>query len=295
MDWLVLGQTKEVPAMDVINGLVNDLKKEAADIQSLGRALLPAEVARVKAIGEAVPLLENANALLDAEVPNNLITYKIANDVGGKLKRGARIACNFWNRFIVPCDNIVMRLGTFTAQNNTIARSYQPYSGDGVLYGRIEFNTKFLDQFTDNQIAGTVVHELGHTIGYGWDEWTPLFNEGTGKFTDKAITDLVSLKEMLVELDGGGGTALSHWDEETFGGELMTGYKDPVEHVLPVTIDVCRLLGHVVAERLTEKTDLTALLDEASQVEFTRHGQAKALDLDYFQETDIFEELPHHA
>ena len=27
-----------------------------------------------------------------------------------------------------------------------------------------------------------------------------------------------------VEQDGGSGTAGSHWDEETFGNELMTGY-----------------------------------------------------------------------
>ncbi len=27
-----------------------------------------------------------------------------------------------------------------------------------------------------------------------------------------------------VEQDGGAGTAGSHWDEETFGNELMTGY-----------------------------------------------------------------------
>jgi hypothetical protein len=38
---------------------------------------------------------------------------------------------------------------------------------------------------------------------------------------------------MEVELEGGGGTALSHWDEETFDRELMTGYKTPASMSFP--------------------------------------------------------------
>jgi hypothetical protein len=33
-----------------------------------------------------------------------------------------------------------------------------------------------------------------------------------------------------VEQDGGSGTALGHWDEETFGNELMTGYLNAGEN-----------------------------------------------------------------
>ena len=35
---------------------------------------------------------------------------------------------------------------------------------------------------------------------------------------------LRALEAFPVEQDGGSGTAGSHWDEETFGNELMTGY-----------------------------------------------------------------------
>src|SRR5688572_6945673 len=31
-----------------------------------------------------------------------LITYKIVNDEGGKVKKAARVACNFWNAYVTP-------------------------------------------------------------------------------------------------------------------------------------------------------------------------------------------------
>ena len=101
----------------------------------------------------------------------NLITYKIVNDVDGRLKTAARVACSFWNRFVQPDSSIVIRLGTFTSFGTTIARAYQPYSQGGVVYGVVEFNTQFLAEFSDTEVAGTVVHELGHTLGIGWDKW----------------------------------------------------------------------------------------------------------------------------
>jgi hypothetical protein len=173
----------------------------------------------------------------------NLITYKIVSDVDGRLKTAARTACNFWNRFVVPSSSIVIRLGTFTAFGSTIAQAYQPYTKAGVVYGVIEFNTNFLSEFSDSEVAGTIAHG-----------------------------------------------SLSHWDEEKFGNELMTGFKSGVEHVLPVTIDVAALLGHKVNERLKKKTPLNTLLTEVAPILFTQKVQAKALDLDYFVKTPIWEE-----
>lgn len=98
------------------------------------------------------------------------------------------------------------------------------------------------------------------------------------------------LAKMLVETDYGPGTELSHWDEEKFGRELMTGFKDELEHVLPVTIDVAQLLGHKIIERLPRKTRMAALLKELRAVQFTRQREAKALDLDHFEPTPICEE-----
>ena len=191
-----------------------------------------------------------------------LITYNIVEDSDDKLRKTAKIACNFWNRFIVPNTSIVIRLGIFTSNGYTIARAYKPYTSDGVVYGRIEFNTTYLNQFTDYDIAGTIIHEIGHTLGFGWDKWMELFDANSGIFKSKFIKNINELQHMLVETDFGPGTRFSHWDEERFDKELMTGFKDNYEYVLPVTIKVMTLLGHEIAEDISEKSDLEALMKE---------------------------------
>jgi hypothetical protein len=213
--------------------------------------------------------------------------------MGDKLKTGARTACNFWNRFVQPKYAIVIRLGTFTQNSNTIARAYIPYEKEGVRYGRVEFNTKYLGQFTDVEIAGTIVHEIGHSLGIGWDAWNALYDRSTGRFEPEAVKLLAALERMEVERDGGSGTAFAHWDEHLFDKELMTGYKDHGEHVLPVTIDLMEVLGHTVSERLEARTRLDELLPDVARMVFSRQDEARRLDLEYYEETDLFENIPH--
>lgn len=222
-----------------------------------------------------------------------LITYKIVADVDGRLKTAARTACNFWNRFVEPSKDIVIRLGTFSSFGNTIARAYEPYQKAGVVYGVIEFNTRFLPEFDDVQVAGTVAHEIGHTLGIGWSRWMTLFDPETGRFKPAAVQKLPALATMRVETDYGPGTTLVHWDEERFAAELMTGFKSDAEHVRPVTIDVVGLLGHKVLERLKKRTPLKTLLADMQGQAFTRQKQAKALDLDHFVATPVWEETYH--
>ena len=286
------------PDAATIGGLIEDLQTEANAFQSLQRPLSDAEERRVYAIQHTMSWLLAARKLdnhpgTGQQAAAQLITYKIVQDVDGRLKEAARTACNFWNRFIQPAFSVVVRLGTFTQQGTTIARAYKPYDQGGVRYGVVEFNTKYLATFTATEIAGTIAHEIGHTLGIGWERWTDLFDPGTGRFHLTATDRLRLLGDMLVELDGGGGTALSHWDEEIFDRELMTGYKDSSEHVLPVTIDLMGLLGHQVLERLEERKDLQTLLDEASNVVFSRQDEVRQLDLDHFELTEIFETIPH--
>ncbi|WP_051284263.1 leishmanolysin-related zinc metalloendopeptidase [Desulforegula conservatrix] len=220
-----------------------------------------------------------------------LVTYKIEADNSGRLKTAGKTACNFWNRFVSPRQSIVIRLGIFTSFGNTIARAYKPYQNGGIIYGVVEFNTKYLAEFSDNKIAGTVVHEIGHTLGFGWDHWMTLFNQSDGHFKQAAVSILPSLAEMQVETDYGPGTTLSHWDEESFGGELMTGFKNSVEYVLPVTIDVTELLGHTVIEQLAKRTYLDELLTALKDVQFALTDVVESLDRDYFVETELWEEI----
>jgi hypothetical protein len=279
--------------MEALKRIIEELEQEAAQIQILGRALTPEEVARVEAIQRAVSYLNQALGILSPKPPSTLITYKIVADLDGKLKRSARTACNFWNRFVVPNSSIVIRLGTFTANNYTIARAYRPYKIDGVSYGRVEFNTKYLSYYSEYKVSGTIIHEIGHTLGFGLKKWMALLDSKDG-FTQAAINALPDLKDMSVETGGGPGTEYSHWDEEEHDEELMTGYKDNTEHVLPVTISIMELLGHQVAEELKQKTDLGVLLGEVAQVVFSRQEEAKAINLDHFEETDLWENIPHN-
>ncbi len=120
-----------------------------------------------------------------------------------------------------------------------------------------------------------------------------MFDRLTGQFKPEAVLRLAALAQMEVELDGGSGTAFAHWDEQLFGKELTTGYQDHSEYVLPVTIDLMEVLGHTVSERLPVKTDLAELLQDAVSVVFSRQDVARRLDLEHFEDTDVFEEIPH--
>jgi hypothetical protein len=245
-------------------------------------------------LSEPVALFLAEAGSLAGGVMSTLLTYKIVSDQNGKVKKAARTACNFWNRLVEPRRSIVIRLGLFSEESDTVAQAYEPHVGPkGVVYGRVDFNRKFLKTFTPTRTAGTIVHELGHTLGFGWNRWMRLFDEDSGEFKPRAVRELPALGKMLVETNGGDGTALSHWDEEMFGKELMTGYEDPAEHVLPVTIDVMTLLGHRVKTRLGRKTTLAKLLRASAAVTFTRKAQAKKLDLDHFTETLLWETVPH--
>ncbi len=282
-----------------IDGLIAALEAEAAQIEVLGRALTDQEMTRLRMIQHTISWLLRAREFSGPPVqpvqPSNFITYKIISDMDERLKRGSRTACNFWNRFVQPKHSIVIRLGTFTHSGYTIARAYKPYTNEGVLYGRVEFNTKYLGQFTEDEIAGTIVHEIGHSLGIGWEEWGALFDHETGKFKPGAVRSLAELEQMEVELEGGSGTAFAHWDEDKFDRELMTGSKDFGEHVLPVTIKLMKILGHTLSDQLASKTDLSDLLQDAASQVFSRQDEVRSLDLEHFEETDLFETIPHPA
>lgn len=103
----------------------------------------------------------------------------------------------------------------------------------------------------DGALVPTIVHELGHVLGFGtlW-ELPPRFDlldyvasDGvsdcrsaasfavpptfTGAAGVAAWRALGGAGAVPVEDEGNPGTRCGHWDEGTFGSELMTGYLDP--------------------------------------------------------------------
>ncbi len=82
--------------------------------------------------------------------------------------------------------------------------------------------------------ADVVLHEMSHSLGFG-SIWSRLGLVTNGLFTGaQALSEYLDMggsgSGIPVEQDGGAGTAGSHWDEETFGNELMTGYINPGEN-----------------------------------------------------------------
>lgn len=309
------------PTAATLEGLIADLRQEAerssSQVRAEERQTTPDEKARAATLQHTLSWLMRAQEIAAQAQPGggtaagaatpapaaaspqagaNIITYKIVSDVGDRLKNGARAACNFWNRFVLPRYSIVIRLGVFTQLGNTIARAYEPFEKDGVRYGQVEFNTRFLLDYTPDEISGTIIHEIGHTLGIGWNDWTGLFDHLTGRFGDQAVTRFAALAQMQVELKGGPGTALAHWDEALFDRELMTGYKDRGgEYVLPITIDVMEAFGHQVAERLPGQTSLEELLQGITSIVFSRQDEVRQIDLDHFEKTPLREAVPHGA
>ena len=78
-----------------------------------------------------------------------------------------------------------------------------------------------------------------------------------------------------------------------FDKELMTGYQDHGEYILPVTIDLMGILGHLVQERLDVRADLSDLLLDAASMVFSRQDEVRRLDLEHFEATELFENIPH--
>lgn len=121
------------------------------------------------------------------------------------------------------------------------AGSYLPYRGS------MEFDTA---DATVYQAVGLfddiVLHEMLHTIGYGtiWDALHLL----TGGTFNGALANTVYPGAALipVETNGGGGTAYSHWDDDTFTNELMTGYIDDDNYLSYMTIASLGDLGYTV-------------------------------------------------
>lgn len=91
----------------------------------------------------------------------------------------------------------------------------------------MQFDIVDVNDMGTTVFSEVVLHEMSHSLGFG-SIWGYLGLVTNGQYTGAnavdAYHDLGGTGTIAVEQDGGSGTAGSHWDEETFGNELMTGY-----------------------------------------------------------------------
>lgn len=120
----------------------------------------------------------------------------------------------------------------------------------------------------DGSFSRVVLHEMGHVLGVGtiWPRLGLLQGAGgkeprfIGTAATVAYQDLYKVndnKGVPVEAEGGPGTALGHWDEETFDEELMTGYTlgMPFLPLSKITVGSMQDMGYGVNLNAFDKWD----------------------------------------
>lgn len=81
-------------------------------------------------------------------------------------------------------------------------------------------------------LQSVILHEMGHVLGLESNTWSAkgvATRSGrqcsyTGINANNEYKKITGCSSVPLELDGGSGTACSHWDEECLGDELMTGF-----------------------------------------------------------------------
>ncbi len=152
----------------------------------------------------------------------------------------------------------------------------------------------FIDPADANnpQLTSIILHELGHVFGIGtlWETFSALGNPQLINFTPANGCDTGSFSTLPtytapeakgefgalggtgnipVEEAGGPGTRCSHWNEETFDNELMTGFLNGGEDnpLSRMTIASLEDLGYQVDRTKAEPYSLPSLLAPSTQKE----------------------------
>lgn len=149
---------------------------------------------------------------------------------------------------LIPIDGPGQILG---AAGPCFVRTSDALPVSGVMIFDVD-DLEFMQSY--NLLDEVIVHEMGHVLGFGtlWDyNRTLLQGAGTGSpfFTGRLATAfyraLGGKGRIPVEGDYGPGTADSHWDEDRFDNELMTGFINLGENPLSViTAGSMRDLGY---------------------------------------------------
>lgn len=127
--------------------------------------------------------------------------------------------------------------------------------------GKMEFDIADANVYYEFGLWDDIVlHEMLHTIGFGtiWDYLGLVDGSGTSTptFTGEqamiAYVDLLNDDDIVeptavpLESGWGPGTDESHWDEDTFGNEIMTGFIDDPNYTSDMTVASLADLGYVI-------------------------------------------------
>jgi hypothetical protein len=226
-------------------------------------------------MGKAVP----AAAAAAAAPSEFTIVVRFEGGLTDSQKNAFKSAADRWTRAIIgdlPAvvvrgetidDLLIVASGVFIdGDSGVLGRAgpthLRPQSAGTAAFlparGVMEFDTADLARMEANGTLGDVItHEMGHVLGGGtiWDDKGLLKGAGTSKptFTGQAarkeyatLRGATSLIGVPVEDNFGPGTRLSHWDEDVFGNELMTGFVGPANPMSRMTIASLRDLGYTV-------------------------------------------------
>jgi hypothetical protein len=118
---------------------------------------------------------------------------------------------------------------------------------------QMQFDIADVNAMGVSVFSEVVLHEMSHSLGFG-SIWARLGLVTNGQFTGSHAVDEYhrlggTASGVPVEQDGGSGTAGSHWDEETFGNELMTGYiNNGMNYFTAMSAASFQDLGYTIAQ-----------------------------------------------
>ncbi len=114
----------------------------------------------------------------------------------------------------------------------------------------MEFDSADAQDFYDLGLWDDIVlHEMLHSVGVGtiWDRLELIGENEAGETI--FLGDLATASnggDILIETDGGPGTALGHWDEATYDNELLTGYINNNNDLAAFTVASLGDLGYAI-------------------------------------------------
>lgn len=136
---------------------------------------------------------------------------------------------------------IFARIAPIDGEGKVLARAGPAFirtSNNLTIVGCMEFDNADVKVLEDEgTFPQVILHEMGHVLGFGtfWEDAPSLLDESCSN-NNRVTPGFKGARAVLefnvlggtgnppVEDSGGGGTRCSHWDEDFFDNELMTGF-----------------------------------------------------------------------